>query len=79
LELPAVVPAKALYRLLLEYGRPQRTDGKAPAASRARAVADWLDDPDLVDAAVDVFVGAHRAAQEHVGVELLSTVALPEL
>jgi hypothetical protein len=71
LGLPSARPDIELYRLLLEHGRPQASDGATPTPEALERVSSWLSDPDLVDAARLLLAQRTRLAQEQVGVELL--------
>ena len=69
LALPQLKPAEALYRLLLEHGRPATVES-LPQAGRVRAAVEWL--PDQVRPyALDVLLSGRRLAQEAVGLEVL--------
>jgi hypothetical protein len=60
-------PALDLYRLMLEHGRPQ----PARVPRSIPELTDWLEDPDLIEAAASILGAGQRIAQECVGVELL--------
>lgn len=70
-DLPAVQPAAALYRLLLDHGRPLPGGGAGRRVSVERSVA-WLPD-DLRGAAAGLLGDGQRLAQEWVGTELLAS------
>lgn len=78
LGLPQVRPDLELYRLLLEYGRPQQVEGARRGAGGgsdaglALQLCAWLADEDLEQAAALLLSQGTRLAQEQVGVELLS-------
>lgn len=75
LGLPPALPDIELYRLLLEHGVPQSSDGAAPTAQSLEPLCSWLSDPDLADAASLLLSHRTRLAQEQVGIELLERLS----
>jgi hypothetical protein len=71
LGLPALVPARRLYQLLVDHGRPVAADTRA-GAEKVRAAVTWLPAP-LRPRALEVLLSGNRLAQEAVGLELLTT------
>jgi hypothetical protein len=69
LGLPSMIPAKQLYRLLVNHGRPAPADGR-PNSAKARTVVEWLP-AELHAPVLDVLLAGNRLAQEAVGLELL--------
>jgi hypothetical protein len=71
--LPAVQAAAALYRLMLDHGRPTPVDDP-PSRYRVAKLTAWLP-ADARSAAAAVLNDGHRLAQEWVGTELLADQA----
>lgn len=66
--LPPVVPATALFALLLEHGMP--SPARPQPADLARDLVSWLDPP-IREPVMQLLVGGLRVAQEWAGYQLL--------
>lgn len=71
--MPAITPAKILYRVLVRHGRPQGGATTVPP-DQLGLFTQWLDDEELAAMATSLLANGHRLAQEAVTANALAEV-----